>query len=403
MKKRQHDFEVVLYPKLRRGLAVTLRSAQRRPMIHGLTEVDVTRARKFLREHQANTGESLSFTAFIITCVARAVDENKAVQACRKGNKHLVLFDEVDVATTIERDIAGQKQPLIYIIRAANKKTFREIHREIRAAQVQAVEQAWEGFRDFRFLPLVVFRCIWPIFWWMLGRYPQVQKKYGGTVGLTAIGMFGKGAGWGIPVANRTQITLGGIIVAQSGVPIQITFKNTLPRKHILPVDTSANFKNAQQHQNATTTHVHGGFTPWISDGGPFTWFTPDGQYGPSVHSAKGNIYKLLNPHLKDGQAEYYFPNHQSARLVWYHDHAQDLTRLNAYAGIASAYIIRDSFEANLRNRDLPDFVENGGREIPIVIQDKIFVGANIGTKDPTWPGPTGAYTGRFFGRRVTR
>ncbi len=188
----------------------------------------------------------------------------------------------------------------------------------------------------------------------------------------------------------QPQRHLGGIIVVQRGVPIQVTFTNTLPPKHILPVDTSANFTNAQQRQNATTTHVHGGFTPWISDGGPFTWFTPNGQYGPSVHSAAGNIYKLLNPGLQPGQAEYYYPNSQSARLVWYHDHAQDLTRLNAYAGIASAYIIRDRFESNLRNRGLPDFVENGGREIPSVIQDKIFVGHDIADKDPTWPCPTG-------------
>jgi pyruvate/2-oxoglutarate dehydrogenase complex dihydrolipoamide acyltransferase (E2) component len=180
-------------------------------MIHGLMEVDVTRAREFLRDHKAKTGESLSFTAFIVTCLAQAVDENKSLQACRKGSKHLVLFDEVDVATAIERDMAGQKQPIVYIIRAANKKTFREIHHEIRAAQVKAVGQAWEGLKGFEFLPLVVFRCFWPIFWWMLGRYPQVQKKYGGTVGLTAVGMFGKGVGWGIPIVNHTQITLGGI------------------------------------------------------------------------------------------------------------------------------------------------------------------------------------------------
>jgi spore coat protein A len=204
----------------------------------------------------------------------------------------------------------------------------------------------------------------------------------------------GKTTLWGynpvVPLGSgaQPQRHLGGIIVAQRGVPIQLTFTNTLPPKHILPVDTSANFTNAQKRQNATTTHAHGGFTPWISDGGPFTWFTPDGQYGPSVHSAAGNIYKLLNPHLQPGQAEYYYPNQQSARLVWYHDHAIDLTRLNAYAGIASAYIIRDSFEANLRNLGLPDFVEHGGREIPIVIQDKIFVGDNILKKDPTWPGP---------------
>jgi spore coat protein A, manganese oxidase len=191
-------------------------------------------------------------------------------------------------------------------------------------------------------------------------------------------------------VGAQPQKHLGGIIVAQRGTPIQITFTNGLPTTHILPVDVSANFPDATLRKNMSVTHLHGGLVPWISDGGPFTWATPDGQYGPSVQSAAGNIYKLLNPALLPGQTEHYYPNDQSARLVWYHDHAHDLTRLNAYAGVASAYIIRDGFEANLRNLGLPDFVENGGREIPIVIQDKIFVGANILTTDPTWPGPTG-------------
>src|SRR6266571_7545666 len=151
MKKRQHDYKVVPYPKLRRFLEIMYPSVKRKPMIHGLLEVDVTRAREFLRDHKAKTGESLSFTAFIITCFAHAIAENPSLNACRKGSKHLMLFDEVDVATPIEREMAGQKQPIIYIIRAANKKTFREIHHEIRAAQVEAVEKAWEGFstQDF--------------------------------------------------------------------------------------------------------------------------------------------------------------------------------------------------------------------------------------------------------------
>jgi pyruvate/2-oxoglutarate dehydrogenase complex dihydrolipoamide acyltransferase (E2) component len=212
MNKQHDDYKMVLYPKLRRALAVTLHSAKGKPMIHGLIDVDVTRARQFLHEHQAKTRESLSFTAFIIACLAHAVDENKSLQACRKGSKHLVVFDDVDVATPIEREMAGQKQPMVYIIRAANKKTFREIHHEIRAAQVNAVEQAWEGFKDFGWLPLVVFRVLWPIFWWMKNRSPSVQKKYGGTVGVSAVGMFNKGAGWGIPINDHTlDLTLGGI------------------------------------------------------------------------------------------------------------------------------------------------------------------------------------------------
>src|SRR6266567_6710408 len=120
MKKLQHDYKVIPYPKLRRVLEIMYPSVQYKPMIHGLLEVDVTRARAFLREHKATTGESLSFTAFLTVCLAKAVDEHKAVQAYRKGSKHLILFDEVDVETQIEREVAGQKQNITYIIRAAS-------------------------------------------------------------------------------------------------------------------------------------------------------------------------------------------------------------------------------------------------------------------------------------------
>jgi spore coat protein A len=203
---------------------------------------------------------------------------------------------------------------------------------------------------------------------------------------------------WGYhPVAQlgggvQPQKHLGGIVVAQRGVPIQMTFKNNLPSKHILPVDVSPFFMDAAMNfgngrgPNAASTHLHGGFVPWISDGGPMAWFDPYGNYGPSALG----VEKTLNPGLLPGQSEYYYPNNQSARMMWYHDHAHDITRLNAYAGIATAYILRDRFEGGLRNLGLPDFVENGGREIPLVVQDKIFVGSDIAIADPTWPGPSG-------------
>lgn len=193
----------------------------------------------------------------------------------------------------------------------------------------------------------------------------------------------------GIP----TQKHLGGIIVAERGIPIQITFQNNLPNKHILPVDPTI-MGVAGFQENRTTVHLHGGEVPWISDGGPFSWFDNAGHYGDSVSkNGSPNIYKILNPALKPGQAEYYYPNQQSARFVWYHDHAVGLTRLNAYAGIASGYIIRDLFERGLQLLGLPAFIEKGGREIPLVVQDKIFVDDNIGLTDPTW-GDLGLPTG---------
>src|SRR5215207_7410962 len=79
MERKQAGYRTVANPKMRRWFAAAFRSVQHTPMIHGLIEVDVTRACARLREHRASTGESLSFTAFVIACLARAVDENKAV------------------------------------------------------------------------------------------------------------------------------------------------------------------------------------------------------------------------------------------------------------------------------------------------------------------------------------
>ncbi len=192
---------------------------------------------------------------------------------------------------------------------------------------------------------------------------------------------------------------LGGIIVAERGVPIQITFRNQLTSDKTptgtalaspIPVDTTIPGVNTAM-PNRTAVHLHGGLVPWISDGGPFDWFTPAGAHGASFLNNA-----VFNPTpLTVGDAEYYYPNNQSARFVWYHDHAYGITRTNAYAGVASGYIIRDTFEAGLGLPRIENSVLAPGlssAEIPIVIQDKIFVGPSIKTAvggDPTWTGPT--------------
>ncbi len=188
------------------------------------------------------------------------------------------------------------------------------------------------------------------------------------------------------------QKHLGGIIIAQKGVPTQITFRNNLPTSHILPVDTSIQGADPTVIPNRTATHLHGGQVPWTSDGGPFSFWDPQGNQGISflnnkvlrpLESAAGVVPK--------NEAEYYYPNNQSARMMWYHDHAMGITRLNAYAGIASAYLIRDTYEAALvRDFGLPGFVENGGRELPLIFQDKIFQNGNA-PSDPARPFPGSA------------
>ena len=231
MKQQHVEDQVMPYPKVRRFLEAAIRSTHHKPMIHGLLEADVTMARACLRNHEAETGESLSFTAFLMACLAKAVDEHKAAQAMRLGNKHLILFADVDVLTYIEREVAGQKQIMPYIVRAANRKTFLEIHHEIRAAQVQDLAKAEVGgSKALQLLPAVLFR---PYFWaatWIGRRYPQVWKKNWGTVTLSAVGMFGEGAGFGIPptIPSLCWVTVGGIGQKPGVVAGQIVIREYL-------------------------------------------------------------------------------------------------------------------------------------------------------------------------------
>jgi spore coat protein A len=175
------------------------------------------------------------------------------------------------------------------------------------------------------------------------------------------------------------QQYLGGAIVAKRGTPVLLSVTNQLPKKHILPVDPTImagpnGLTVGDLPMNRIATHLHGGQTPWFSDGTPFQWFTPSGQHGPCFMNVPGS-------HPLAGTGTYYYPNQQSARLVWYHDHAMGITRLNAYAGIASAYILIDDFETSLVSSGLlPDLVG-----IPLVIQDKSFVGPAINHQDPNW------------------
>ena len=131
----------------------------------------------------------------------------------------------------------------------------------------------------------------------------------------------------------------------------------------------------ANQAQNRTAVHLHGGLVPWISDGGPFDWWAPNGTSGASFLNNT-----ILHPGAAVNQAEYYYPNKQSARLVWYHDHAWGITRINAYAGIASAYVITDDYEAALAAApyNIPGPLDP--RTLYLVFQDKIFL---HGTNDP--------------------
>ncbi len=82
--------------------------------------------------------------------------------------------------------------------------------------------------------------------------------------------------------------------------------------------------------------HLHGGITPWISDGTPHQWITPAGEdtaYPKGV--SVSNVPDMPDPGPR--RETFFYTNQQSARLMFYHDHAWGITRLNVYAGEAAA------------------------------------------------------------------
>ena len=201
---------------------------------------------------------------------------------------------------------------------------------------------------------------------------------------------------------------LGPIIVATKNKPVRIVFYNLLPKgsdgdlflptdstlmgSGMLPMNMGAPVDNGSVmdevrnpmcseypksancfKDNRATLHLHGGTSPWISDGTAHQWITPAGEQtswpeGVSVENVPDmNVCQAGN----DGCLTFYYTNQQSARLLFYHDHAWGITRLNVYAGEAAGYLITDETEQALISSGA---IPGAADTIPLIIQDKTFV-----------------------------
>ena len=187
---------------------------------------------------------------------------------------------------------------------------------------------------------------------------------------------------------------LGPTIIAQKDRPVRIKFINKLPvgmdGDLFLPVDTTVMGAgmgplDVDYTQNRATLHLHGGRTPWISDGTPHQWITPAGENTPYPEGVSvSNVPDMPDP--GPGAQTFFYTNQQSARLMFYHDHAVGITRLNVYAGEIAGYMITDPTETALINNGV---IPN--EQIPLIIQDKSFVDATtVLDTDPTWSWGTG-------------
>ncbi len=146
--------------------------------------------------------------------------------------------------------------------------------------------------------------------------------------------------------------SFGMAVVAQSGTPLAVSFTHDLPSEYPswIPVDRRLTPRGDEVR---LMTHLHGGFVAGDSDGNPAV--TPNGFGHGETQTVS---YTNQQPQMP-------------ASLLWFHDHGLGATRLNVFAGLAAAYILRDEFDTGAEPN--PIGIPGGAYEVPLVVQDRQF------------------------------
>lgn len=220
------DFDLSKFPSEREIVIDAGYLASGRHIIYALIEPDVTEARQLIQLLSTEQGKKVSFTAFVVASLAKAIESIPRVHGFIDWRRRLFTFHDVDVVTMIEPKAGAVAIP--HIIRMANRKYVVEISDEIRSVQARPRSSDQSGGlvamapRLPRFIRIAFFKII--------KMHPPWFKRMAGTVVVTSVGMFGKGGGWGIGFlpTHNLGITVGGIHQKPGVFEGQITIREYL-------------------------------------------------------------------------------------------------------------------------------------------------------------------------------
>lgn len=205
---QENGHRVESFTANRRMAAASAGAGREASTIHLVTEADITETRRLIAQHRERTGESLSLTAYVVTCLARTLSEFPRFNSFRKGSR-LIVLDDATISVLFEREIAGESVPEPVGIQRANRKTYREVNDELRNVQKHAGERlgASSGTEWVRFIPEPFLQT----FIRLASRSIRMAKRFG-VVGVTAVGMFGSGPTWLVPLTSATVTVAVGSI-----------------------------------------------------------------------------------------------------------------------------------------------------------------------------------------------
>jgi pyruvate/2-oxoglutarate dehydrogenase complex dihydrolipoamide acyltransferase (E2) component len=181
--------QVLPWPRIRELVVDSLAIGARVHSAHGMIELDVSRPLELIEQYRPQVPGGVSVTAFLAYCLGHAIGAHPMMHAYRKGRKKLVIFDDVDVNTLLEkRKPDGSLIPVMYVVRGANRKSLAQINQELRQASASDLYDD-DGVRRRRQI-LRLPRPLRHLIWWWLRRDPARLKQQWGTTGLSNAGAF---------------------------------------------------------------------------------------------------------------------------------------------------------------------------------------------------------------------
>jgi pyruvate/2-oxoglutarate dehydrogenase complex dihydrolipoamide acyltransferase (E2) component len=203
-----NGYSIESFDRIRELVIDVMVPAQKKHNIHILFEADVTDVRRHLRKQKAETGKSISFTAYLIKCTATATMVNKRLSARRVSTRRLVVCDDMHVNCMVEAEVDGQSLPSALIVRQANRKGVVEINEELTAFREETDQEQLGRIRMYSRVPRFIRTRVWHHFM----NNPKRIVSDGYNVLLTSVGMFGAGGGHIIPYTDASLcIGVGGI------------------------------------------------------------------------------------------------------------------------------------------------------------------------------------------------
>ena len=79
------NFKKTTFPKTRIATFDVFETGLKQHHVKGLLQLDVTEARRLIKEYRNNTKNALSFTAWLIKTISRTLEEFQSAHAYLKG------------------------------------------------------------------------------------------------------------------------------------------------------------------------------------------------------------------------------------------------------------------------------------------------------------------------------